>query len=109
MRALEEDKEQAEGRKPGELTDGETRVVKMVGGDRSRRRQVETQRPAKKEAHGGSEEGRGCGGEALNGDEVGGALGADSEQMEQGDTTGPGDLDRARPMTIQGGTRVPER
>lgn len=51
-------------------------------------------------AHSGMEEVRSCGGEALSGDKGRGALGSDSEQMEQGNTVGPGDCDGARTMTI---------
>lgn len=57
------------------------------------------------------------GGEVLNdtmgiddeyGAKGGGALGADSAQMEPGDTAGPGGHNEAAATTIRGGIGVPE-
>lgn len=62
-----------------------------------------TQSPARKEAHEGVNGARTHGGEALNdtmgtddgnGAKDGGALSADGEKMEQGDTVGPGGWDK---------------
>lgn len=79
--ALEEDAEQAEGMKPGELTNGETRVAMMVGGnggDRSKRSLAETQSPARKMPRGGVQGGRSHGRDFL--DEVMGMM--DGDQAE---------------------------
>lgn len=79
--ALEEDAEQAEGMKPGELTNGETRVAMMVGGnggDRSKRSLAETQSPARKMPHGRVQGGRSHGRDFL--DEVMGMM--DGDQAE---------------------------